>query len=81
MKKEVEIVERKKALIDVSCNLYSSWSDPAELTTWFLDDKGKWDIINHNPVVPHALVKQIKNKYQLVRLFFYLMSVVFTLNI
>jgi hypothetical protein len=47
MKKEVEIVERKKALIDVFCNRYS-WNDPAELTTWFLDDKGKCDIINHN---------------------------------
>jgi hypothetical protein len=48
MKKEVEIVERMKALIDFSYNRYSSWNGPAELPTWFLDDKGKYDIINYN---------------------------------
>jgi hypothetical protein len=66
MKKEVETVERKKALIDASCNRFGSWNDPAELPAWFLDDEVKYDIINHNyPVVPHALVEQSKNKYQL----------------
>jgi AdoMet-dependent rRNA methyltransferase SPB1 len=53
---------RKKALIDASYNRYS-WNDPAELPTWFLDDE-----VRHNKPqlpVPHALVEQIKNKYQL----------------
>jgi AdoMet-dependent rRNA methyltransferase SPB1 len=53
---------RKKALIDASYNRYS-WNDPEELPTWFLDDETR-----HNKPqlpVPHALLEQIKNKYQL----------------
>jgi len=53
---------KKKALIDASYNRYS-WNDPEGLPSWFLDDE-----LRHNKPqvpVPHALVEQIKNKYQL----------------
>jgi AdoMet-dependent rRNA methyltransferase SPB1 len=53
---------RKKALVDASYNRFA-WNDPMGLPNWFLDDETR-----HNKPqlpVPHALVDQIKNKYQL----------------